>query len=358
MEWERPVGDSVEEALAYEAATETLYVGTRSGLVLAVDAATGENRWLHDAVGEVSSAPAFDDSRVYVGFREPGGAVALDKATGRLLWRTVAVGWVARDPVVSHNTVLFVSDANLLALSPRTGERLATYELSVPDGAELNNLNLWGDGLIASYLGRAGAGVVIVPRVRNTRSVSYSLDHEVVDLRITADEGVLVHGPAGTGDGTVLTVVEGVEQPERSDDAPVVVDRFRSGSRLLGVVHERLLMSTVPPAVTSFSSVSPEGLTEVWRTLRYHPGERAQRWAPSGLRPAGLQVSGSVAVSGRGVEGIVGYDPATGEILYHFELEEGVVVRGFAAGPERLYLLLSTATGGRATLVALSTPGR
>ena len=359
VEWERPVGDRVEEALAYDAATETLYVGTRSGFVLAVDGTSGENRWFHDAVGEVSSAPTFDDTRVYVGFREPGGSVALDKAAGRLLWRTVAVGWVARDPVVRQNTVLFVSDNSLLALSPRTGERLAKYDLSIPRNVELSNLSPWGEGLVASYLGDTDSGLVLVPRIRSTQSESRSLGHEAAELYVTRDESIVVHGTARTGDGTILTVLEappesgGVRESTGADDASGISELFQAGTRLLGLAEGSVLMSTVPPAVSAFKPTSPAELERQWRTRRYYAGLEAEAWSPSGL-----QAPGSVAVTGSGLEGVVGYAPVSGEILYHFELEEGAVVRGIAAGPERLYLLISTATGGQARLVALVTPGR
>ncbi len=359
VEWERPVGDSVGEALAYDAATETLYVGTRTGYVLAVEGATGKNRWVHNAVGEVSSAPAFDDNRVYVGFREPGGAVALDKETGRLLWRTVAVGWVARDPVVMRNIVLFVSDNLLLALSPRTGERLARYDLSVPRSAELNNLAPLGEGVVASYSSDEEAGVVVVPRIRNTSTLSYALEHEVADLTVMPHGGVVVHGPEHAGEGTVLTVLEapqgaaGVAESGKSDRADTVSKPFHEGSRLLGFADGNLLMTTAPSAVTAFTATPSEGLTRHWQTRRHNAGVEAEAWAPSGL-----PVSGSAAVTGRGLEGVVGYEPTSGEILYHFEIEEGAVIRGIAAGAERLYLLISTATGGQARLVALATAGR
>jgi hypothetical protein len=269
------------------------------------------------------------------------------------------VGWVARDPLVRDNIVLFVSDNSLLALSPRTGERLAKYDLSIPRNAELSNLSPWGEGLVASYLSDTESGLVLVPRIRSTRSESRSLGHEAGELDVTRDERIVVHGRARTGNGTILTVLEvtpesiGVRESTGADDVTDISELFQAGSRLLGLAQGSVLMSTVPPAVSAFTPTSPAGLEQQWRTRRYYAGREVKAWAPSNL-----QAPGSVAVTGSGLEGVVGYEPTSGEILYHFELEEGALVRGIAAGPERLYLLISTATGGQARLVALVTPGR
>ncbi len=348
--WELNLRDRVDEALSYDRGTNTLFVGTRRGVVLSIAGGDGRVRWSHDAVGEVSSAPTFDDSRVYVGFQEPGGAIGIDRRTGRQLWRTVAVGWVARDPVVRGGRVFFLSAGRLLSITTATGERAGLYNPAVPRNADLGNLQGLGDGTIASFsrdpsrgdAGGNGNGVARggLLRISNPRRPAFELlelSHSVVRARIPADNRIAVHGYPASRAGGILSIVD--------------TARFRvhtavplhPSARLMGAAQNTVYVSAVPPAIIALSANS---LSTLWRTRRIHAGNSAVDWPDDR----------GVAVSGNGTEGVVLYDRRTGVINAHFVLPDGLQVRQLVAGRQYLYLLVSTGEGSRARILALTTP--
>jgi hypothetical protein len=346
--WQLEVRDRVGATLSFDSLSETLFLGTESGVVIAVAAAGGTVRWAHDAVGEVTSAPAFDGKQVYVGFREPGGSVALEKQSGRQAWRTVAVGWVARDPVVQAGGVFFVSASELLVLRPQTGERAATYRLSIPASSSLRDLFATETGVAAGYNGAQGSGVVHVPDVRRAASTTVPLKHRADRLVPLPPASVLVHGANDSGGGDVLTSIDlGAGEVRRA----VALHR---DSRLLGSVDEHVLISSVPPRMLALNA---DTFATVWATRRYHPAVEALRGPERRVSRAGLPKGDpappSIAVTGRAEEGVVGYDPGTGEIRYHFAVDADLMVRGAARDDDRIFILVTNSQGGRASLMAL-----
>lgn len=74
----------------------TVYVGTRDGVVVALDATDGEERWRRSLGGARVRQPAVVDSTVYVGGlrASSGTVVALEAETGEVVWQesTTRVG--------------------------------------------------------------------------------------------------------------------------------------------------------------------------------------------------------------------------------------------------------------------------
>ncbi|MHC4700876.1 MAG: PQQ-binding-like beta-propeller repeat protein, partial [Planctomycetota bacterium] len=68
------------------AAGGLIFVAGRCGKVRAIDARTGEVRWVFATGGPIKAAPTIAESRAYVGSGD-GYVYALEAATGRLLWR-------------------------------------------------------------------------------------------------------------------------------------------------------------------------------------------------------------------------------------------------------------------------------
>ena len=66
-------------------AYETLFFGTENGEVVALDANTGEQKWLTSVKGEVLAAPAVDEGVVLINSGS-GVMFALDAGTGEQLW--------------------------------------------------------------------------------------------------------------------------------------------------------------------------------------------------------------------------------------------------------------------------------
>ena len=77
-----------------------VYVGGESGVVEALDAATGAVRWQHTVDGSVDSAPAIAEGAVYV-TTEKGNVYALRASDGALAWKYTDGGLVYASPVVA-----------------------------------------------------------------------------------------------------------------------------------------------------------------------------------------------------------------------------------------------------------------
>lgn len=120
----------------------TLYNGrSSSGRFRAIDAATGEERWVVEAGGPVVSSPALVDDVVYVGSGS-GEVLALDALTGETRWRFHTGAPVFSSPVVADGRLYIGSDdGGLYALEATDGlsPRLAVYR----DDA-LESRSVWG----------------------------------------------------------------------------------------------------------------------------------------------------------------------------------------------------------------------
>jgi len=99
-----------------------LYVGTREGEVLALDASTGEEHWRFpqegkDGLGGVYGTPAVKEGKVYVGGYD-GKVYALEATTGRKVWEFATNGPIVGGCSIAGNLLLVGSDdGSLYALS-------------------------------------------------------------------------------------------------------------------------------------------------------------------------------------------------------------------------------------------------
>jgi outer membrane protein assembly factor BamB len=107
----------------------TVYVGARDGILYAIDAATGRERWRNDHhVSWVNTSPAVSAGHVYAGSSDAQFVQAVDAATGREVWRAKADGIVWSSPAVAGGTV-YVGDGLgvLRALDAETGVERWVY---------------------------------------------------------------------------------------------------------------------------------------------------------------------------------------------------------------------------------------
>ncbi len=77
-----------------------VYVGGESGVVEALDAATGSTRWKQAVDGAVDSAPAVADGAVYV-TTEKGSVYAFRASDGALSWKYADGGLIYASAVVA-----------------------------------------------------------------------------------------------------------------------------------------------------------------------------------------------------------------------------------------------------------------
>jgi eukaryotic-like serine/threonine-protein kinase len=113
--WSKRVGDDVRHtpAIAYD----TVYATTSRGQVVALDAATGNERWRSDLRVDITAAPTVAGSTVLIG-SESGGVFGLDAHTGERLWEFKTEGEITGSPIVAGDTMYVVShDGTLYAVT-------------------------------------------------------------------------------------------------------------------------------------------------------------------------------------------------------------------------------------------------
>jgi outer membrane protein assembly factor BamB len=104
--WSRRVGGDVRHTPAL--AHDRVYVTTRQGGVVALDAATGRERWHTDLGVEITAAPTAAGTTVLIG-TQPGLVFGLDAHTGAVLWDFATQGTIAGSPIVAGDTMYVAS---------------------------------------------------------------------------------------------------------------------------------------------------------------------------------------------------------------------------------------------------------
>jgi len=112
---------------------DIVYLTTGGGEILALDAATGTERWRHDAGdGGLMSSPAVAEGLV-VATTIGGRILAVDAASGAEVWRRDEDAAPESMPAVSQGVVYVGTDAGtLLAVDLRTGEDVWTFAADAP----------------------------------------------------------------------------------------------------------------------------------------------------------------------------------------------------------------------------------
>jgi len=124
--WQVALGGAIHDAVSVDPATGLALVGDGSGAVTAWKVASGAQVWSYQTGGAVSASPSLMSKRVYVGSAN-GTFVALSESKGAALWTTHLSGPVSATAAISAGTI-YIGDATgrMSALSLKTGVRLAT----------------------------------------------------------------------------------------------------------------------------------------------------------------------------------------------------------------------------------------
>lgn len=102
---------------------DTLYIGSTSHHIYAIDRHHGKKRWRTELKGPVYGGIAFDTGILYCGDGK-GYVYALDAAKGRELWHLETGSDIMSTPLVSGDTVYFTTMAgHLLAVDRATGAK-------------------------------------------------------------------------------------------------------------------------------------------------------------------------------------------------------------------------------------------
>lgn len=103
-------------------AGDTLYIGTNTERIYALDAASGEPRWQQQVFGPITTSPAVRSPLVVAATR-PGEVYAFDES-GSSLWRRRLQEGIESPPVISARTVFVgTTGDNIYSLDPVTGRR-------------------------------------------------------------------------------------------------------------------------------------------------------------------------------------------------------------------------------------------
>jgi outer membrane protein assembly factor BamB len=145
--------------VAVDHARDLVYVGSRGGTLLALDARSGEVRWEHDSGGPIGSVPVIaDDGGLLLLGTDNGLLLALDLETITTRWVYETQGTIRNDPVVHEGVVYFVnSRGQVFAVDMRTGTWRWQYERDVPaDFTVHGRAGLTFEPSAGDGLGRAG----------------------------------------------------------------------------------------------------------------------------------------------------------------------------------------------------------
>jgi len=109
-----------------------IYVASRDGTVMAVDASNGSTRWEVDTKTRLGGGPGLGDDLVLLGSSE-GEVIALAATDGKEVWRSRVTSEVLSVPSAAAGVVVARAiDGRLFGLSAIDGRRLWTYDRSVP----------------------------------------------------------------------------------------------------------------------------------------------------------------------------------------------------------------------------------
>jgi outer membrane protein assembly factor BamB len=133
-------GVSAKIAGGLSVAYETVFMGTENGEVIALDANTGEQRWLSVVKGEVLAAPSVDEGVVLVNTGS-GVMFALDASTGENLWSyesdvpPLSLRGVSAPVAINGGAIVGTASGKLAVNILTTGQTAWEQAISSPTGA-------------------------------------------------------------------------------------------------------------------------------------------------------------------------------------------------------------------------------
>jgi outer membrane protein assembly factor BamB len=101
----------------------TLYVGTISGKMFALDASSGEQKWNAALQGNIWGTPASDGTNLYIGTvtGKTGKFYALNLADGAVVWQRDDAGSIIAGPAVTNGLVLYGTELGKLQALDASG---------------------------------------------------------------------------------------------------------------------------------------------------------------------------------------------------------------------------------------------
>ncbi len=181
--WRYPFGVAVSPTVA----NGLVYFGIDNA-VYALDAATGEEKWLAVVGNVLTGPPAVANGRLYIGSYWDDTIYALDAVTGATLWSYPTAGPIEGTATVAAGVVYIGSeDKNLYALDAATGAFRWAYLTGGAVGSPTiaNGVVYFGSGDFNLYAVNASTGALIwkyqigdVPSLAVANGVLYAANSE------------------------------------------------------------------------------------------------------------------------------------------------------------------------------------
>ncbi len=131
LNWQVSVGSKVNPSFAPAAVGDAIYAAAPDGALVAVDPASGAQRWRVNAGKPLSAGIGADATVVVVGTVK-GDVLAFD-TSGKPLWQTQVSSEVSGPPKPADGTVIVWSlDGKIFALSESDGARKWVYQHATP----------------------------------------------------------------------------------------------------------------------------------------------------------------------------------------------------------------------------------
>jgi outer membrane protein assembly factor BamB len=162
-------GDWIRSTPAYDAETDTLFVAGMRDVLVALDGATGTERWRVDFVERFEaplpafgccSSPLVIGDHVYI--QAGAGFVKLDKRTGATVWRVLPddggmMGSAFASPVLAtlagHSQLLVQGREKLAGVDPASGDVLWSQPVEAFRGMNILTPTTFADGILTSTYG-------------------------------------------------------------------------------------------------------------------------------------------------------------------------------------------------------------
>jgi outer membrane protein assembly factor BamB len=153
--WSYDVGPagSLNERLQVAVADGRAFVASGDGVLVALDAASGEPLWRRNLERPLSGGPAVGDGLVVIGSRE-GELFGLSADNGESLWSATLSSEILAPADIGQGVVVVrTNDGRLFALEPESGARRWVYDRNVPPLSLRGHSSpvLVGGGVVAGF---------------------------------------------------------------------------------------------------------------------------------------------------------------------------------------------------------------